>query len=162
VIEILKKKPGRRCPYGELFRETQESLSALSATLAVARKRKVVTFEGQAMLMQGTHDNVLIILLKDEIEDTQAFVSVYGAAPVNPGNLPNQPTSGPTKCHMCSKSVYPTERIAANGKVMHKTCFRCCMCNMVLKLAAYAYNGDKFFCETHFKQQMQEKGGYDF
>jgi len=161
IIAIMQQKPGRKCSYGELFRDTQDTLSALSATLAMARKKGVVDFEGQAMLMQGTHDHVMIILLRDELEDTAVFQSVYVAPGANP--FAKEPTpKGPEKCVQCGKTVYPNERVAANGKIMHKSCFRCCQCNMVLKLASYAYNGDKFFCEPHFKQAMSAKASYDF
>ncbi|KAJ3320728.1 hypothetical protein HDV06_005021 [Boothiomyces sp. JEL0866] len=37
---------------------------ALNGTLRAAKKRKVITFEGE-MLLQGAHDNVDIILLKE-------------------------------------------------------------------------------------------------
>jgi len=158
LIDVLQKKPGRKCTFGELFKETQETFSALSATLAVARKRKVVHFEGQAMLAQGAHDNVVITLLRDSIEDSQAFVSVYNAPPTNPG--PQKPTSN--KCTECNKTVYPNERIAPNDVLLHKTCFKCVTCKCQLKLAKYARNNGKFYCEPHFKQAMQSSGTYNF
>ncbi|KAJ3276058.1 hypothetical protein HDV01_006228 [Terramyces sp. JEL0728] len=37
---------------------------ALNGTLRAAKKRKVIAFDGE-MLLQGAHDNVDIILLKD-------------------------------------------------------------------------------------------------
>jgi AraC-like DNA-binding protein len=64
---------------------------------------------------------------------------------------------------------------------MHKHCFRCCECNNVLKLAAFAYNGGKFYwcvlishlalvawsahsacSETHFQQLFKKGSGYNF
>jgi Costars/LIM domain len=165
VIVILQKKPGRSVTYGALFDETQETMSALSATLAVARKRQVVKFEGSAMLLKGQDDHVVITLLKDEIVDTEAFVSVYGldtsAMMASQGGAPSMSGLAANKCHMCNKTVYPTERVAANGKVMHKACFRCCECRLVLKLANYSFSNGKFFCTPHYKQAFQSKG-YNF
>lgn len=156
LISILQNHGGS-ITYGQLFKETAESMPALSATLAVAQKRGVMSYEG-SMLMQGVHDSVKITLLRDEIEDSAVFVSVYGIAPV-------KEVEGPKieNCHVCSKQVYPTERIAASGKTMHKTCFRCCTCNGVLKLSQFAFNGGKFYCDTHFKELFSRGGGgYNF
>ena len=65
----------------------------------------------------------------------------FGAAPIKFDNEKR----GPEKCEFCNKTVYPTERVHANGKTMHKQCFRCCECQTVLKLAAFAFNGGKFY-----------------
>jgi len=65
-----------------------------------------------------------------------------------------QKPSGPEKCDACAKTVYPTERIAANGKVMHKPCFRCCTCKIILKLSAYAFNGGKFYWYAPHRRSM--------
>ena len=77
------------------------------------------------MLMQGTHDSVVIQLIKDEIEDLTVYQSVYGAAPLVVPSTPSATVGGGSeRCVQCSKIVYLNERVAANGKVMHKTCFR--------------------------------------
>ena len=52
------------------FSPFQLSLSSLSYSISLP-------------LFLGVHDNVLITLLKDEIEDSQVFVSVYNMAPVD-------------------------------------------------------------------------------
>lgn len=143
--------------YGTLFTETTDSMPALSATLTCAKKRGVVVYEG-GMLMQGTSNNVVITLVKDEIEDSADFKSVIGTAPIKLEDKPR----GPEKCSFCNKTVYPSERVHANGHTMHKHCFRCCECNNVLKLAAFAYNGGKFYCETHFQQLFKKGSGYNF
>ena len=157
LISILQGKGGSVL-FGDLFRETADEMPALAATLAVAQKRGVLGFEGN-MLMQGVHDKVRITLLKSEIEGSTVFVSVYGIAPVS------SEMSGPKveTCAVCNKVVYPTERVAASGKTLHKTCFRCCHCSCVLKLAQYAFNGGKFYCEPHFKEAFAAGGGkYNF
>ena len=92
-------------------------MPALSATLACAKKRGVVKFEG-TMLMQGSSDNVLITLVKDEIEDSNVFKSTYQQGPlIDLSKGTNQFGGGDSKCHTCGKTVYATERLAANGKV---------------------------------------------
>lgn len=134
---------GKTVTFGELFYSTQDKFAALAATLAQAKKRDVVSYhsEGGPMLMQGQSDNVVITLLKEEIEDSP----VYQSFRVAPGFISSLFANGlveeqvapvgPEKCFICSKTVYPTERVSANGKTMHKNCFRCTQCNTVLKLA---------------------------
>ena len=53
--------------------------------------------------------------------------------------------AGPQKCDGCGKTVYPLERVGASGKVFHKGCFRCCVCNNVLKQIDYAHLDGKFY-----------------
>jgi len=63
-------------------------------------------------------------------------------------------------CLVCSKTVYPQERLAADEKVFHKGCFRCKHCNNVLKLGSYASMNGVFYCKPHFKQLFASKGNY--
>jgi LIM domain len=111
------------------------------------------------MLMQGSSDNVRIVLLRDKIEDSAVFQSVYGQVPAFASE---GISSGPKPCHVCTKTVYPSERVAANGKVLHKTCFRCIDCKCTLNLSAYSFNKGKFYCNVHFTRRYQEKLSYDF
>ena len=50
--------------YGVLFKDdaVQQTFEALLGTLKAAKKRKVITFEGE-LLLQGVHDKVDIIML---------------------------------------------------------------------------------------------------
>lgn len=139
IIIALLKESGGTMTYGVMFEMTQDKFDALSAILHTAKKRGVVEFEG-VMLMQGKDDGVVIKLLKDTIEDTPVFHSVRLDAPIKP-----QSSMGPESCYMCSKTVYPTERIAPNQKVMHKTCFKCKTCNSTLSLNSYCLNNGIFY-----------------
>jgi hypothetical protein len=58
----------REIAFGKLFAETAQMFEALSGTLKTAKKKKVVTFATE-MLLQGAHDNVIIVLLQDHIPD---------------------------------------------------------------------------------------------
>jgi len=64
------------------------------------------------------------------------------------------------RCHFCSKTVYAMERMDADGKAFHKTCFKCEHCQCVLKLGNFAAMGGRYFCKPHFKQLFKEKGNY--
>jgi len=63
-------------------------------------------------------------------------------------------------CVTCGKVVYPTEKVAADGQVFHKGCFRCTHCKNVLKLGSFASMGGVFYCKPHFKQLFATKGNY--
>lgn len=63
-------------------------------------------------------------------------------------------------CSICSKTVYPMDKIAADDKIFHKTCLRCLHCNKVLSLGNYAALNGGFYCKPHFKQLFALKGNY--
>ena len=65
------------------------------------------------------------------------------------------------KCSVCEKTVYPLEKIEADGKKYHKTCFKCEQCKKTLSLGTYAALQGKFYCKPHFKQLFKLKGNYD-
>jgi len=63
-------------------------------------------------------------------------------------------------CLACKKTVYVSEKLSADGKIFHKTCFRCTHCNNILKLGSYASMDGIFYCKPHFKQLFASKGNY--
>ncbi|XP_046400272.1 microtubule-associated protein futsch isoform X3 [Ischnura elegans] len=64
-------------------------------------------------------------------------------------------------CSKCGKRVYPLEKVEANGKVLHKACFRCLQCKCFLRMETYTMNNGNLYCLTHFKQLFISKGNYD-
>ncbi|KAH6563593.1 hypothetical protein BASA50_001630 [Batrachochytrium salamandrivorans] len=63
-------------------------------------------------------------------------------------------------CTICSKVVYPMDRLSADDKVFHKSCLRCGHCSKVLSLGNYAALNGVFYCKPHFKQLFALKGNY--
>ncbi|KAK3239825.1 hypothetical protein CYMTET_50275 [Cymbomonas tetramitiformis] len=53
------------------------------------------------------------------------------------------------------------DELSADGRIFHKTCFRCTHCSKVLTLSNYASMNDKVYCKPHFNQLFKEKGSYD-
>ena len=49
--------------YGKLFTETSSDFEALAGTMRAAKRRKLVTFDGE-LLLQGVHDNVDVVLIE--------------------------------------------------------------------------------------------------
>ena len=73
LVEEIKRlgspKDGKvAVKFGVLFSDDRcaNLFEALVGTLRAAKRKKIITYDGE-LLLQGTHDNVDIILLKDEI-----------------------------------------------------------------------------------------------
>ena len=78
---------------------------------------------------------------------------------------PQAPLKSPTvmsdACSACEKIVYPMEKLVVeNGRVFHKSCFRCTQCHAILKLGDYGMLDNKHYCKPHFKQLFALKGSY--
>jgi len=110
------------------------------------------------MLMQGTDDDAIIFLLKDEIEDSSDFEDDTEVAHVQ--EVPSTPAEVKSNCCACGKTVYPVERVSANNRVFHKGCFRCCTCQRVLKQTSYAFLDNKFYCEPDFERAFKKNADY--
>uniref|UniRef100_A0A8D2KYY5 Microtubule associated monooxygenase, calponin and LIM domain containing 3 n=1 Tax=Varanus komodoensis TaxID=61221 RepID=A0A8D2KYY5_VARKO len=47
---------------------------------------------------------------------------------------------GSDVCYFCHKRVYVMERLSAEGKFFHRSCFKCEYCATTLRLSSYAYD----------------------
>ncbi|XP_058512134.1 F-actin-monooxygenase MICAL3 isoform X2 [Ochotona princeps] len=63
-----------------------------------------------------------------------------------------QNIGGSDTCYFCHKRVYVMERLSAEGKFFHRSCFKCEYCATTLRLSAYAYDIEdgKFYCKPHY------------
>lgn len=50
-----------------------------------------------------------------------------------------QNLGGSDTCYFCRRRVYVMERLSAEGKFFHRSCFKCEFCATTLRLSAYAY-----------------------
>ncbi|XP_015272051.1 PREDICTED: protein-methionine sulfoxide oxidase MICAL3-like [Gekko japonicus] len=59
---------------------------------------------------------------------------------------------GSDVCYFCHKRVYVMERLSAEGKFFHRSCFKCEYCATTLRLSSYAYDlvDGKFYCKPHY------------
>ncbi|EDQ90273.1 uncharacterized protein MONBRDRAFT_3283, partial [Monosiga brevicollis MX1] len=64
-------------------------------------------------------------------------------------------------CAVCDKAVYAMEKLEADGKIYHKNCFRCSVCNKAVSLGGFAALAGALYCKPHFKQLFKSKGNYD-
>ncbi len=151
--------------YGALFSATEQHTATLSGMLNIARKHRLVAFEGET-LFQGSSDHVLITVLTDNLSSISAASSYKrgssgvlidrsrrrSSVGIAAGTNPN--------CAHCAKVVYPTELLLLNGRPYHgKTCARCHTCNKVLNNNNFAENDSVLYCTTHFERLFLAAGG---
>lgn len=51
-----------------------------------------------------------------------------------------QNIGGSDVCFFCRKRVYVMERLSAEGKFFHRSCFKCDYCGTTLRLSSYAFD----------------------
>ncbi|XP_026065841.1 protein-methionine sulfoxide oxidase mical3b-like isoform X7 [Carassius auratus] len=66
---------------------------------------------------------------------------------------------GSDVCYFCGRRVYVMERLSAEGKFFHRSCFQCDHCSTTLRLSNYAYDQlhGKFYCKHHFSFRMAQR-----
>ncbi|KAL8154207.1 hypothetical protein V2J09_011967 [Rumex salicifolius] len=65
------------------------------------------------------------------------------------------------KCKACVKTVYLVDQLSTDGKVYHKSCFRCHHCKSTLKLSNYSSFEGVLYCKPHFDQLFKMTGSLD-
>ncbi|KRX24127.1 Protein-methionine sulfoxide oxidase MICAL2 [Trichinella nelsoni] len=68
----------------------------------------------------------------------------------------------PELCFVCGKPAYMAERVAVEGLLIHRDCFRCAYCQCCLRMNAYGAErlenyGKVFFCDRHLKCSLKSK-----
>ncbi|XP_036958971.1 F-actin-monooxygenase mical1 isoform X2 [Acanthopagrus latus] len=61
------------------------------------------------------------------------------------------PMTTSEECYFCGQRVYVLERISAEGKFFHRSCFTCHQCSITLRLGGYTFDQTtgRFYCEQH-------------
>ncbi|KAG7237923.1 hypothetical protein INR49_031716 [Caranx melampygus] len=72
-----------------------------------------------------------------------------GPGPGSGGSMTNS-----EECYFCAQRVYVVERISAEGKFFHRSCFTCHQCGITLRLGGYTFDPStgRFFCELHSEE----------
>ncbi|WOK93123.1 LIM domain-containing protein [Canna indica] len=66
-----------------------------------------------------------------------------------------------TKCTACQKTVYLVDKLTADNRIYHKTCFRCHHCKGTLKLGNYNSFEGVLYCRPHFDQLFKMTGSLE-
>jgi hypothetical protein len=64
---------------------------------------------------------------------SNGLLTTAASSPNGQTNGHSQQPQSTEKCCVCEKTVYAMEKIEADKKVYHKTCFKCTTCNCPLK-----------------------------
>ncbi|XP_013886872.1 F-actin-monooxygenase mical1 isoform X2 [Austrofundulus limnaeus] len=71
---------------------------------------------------------------------------------------PDEPVPVPNseRCYFCGQMVYVVERVSAEGKFFHRSCFTCCQCGITLRHGGYTFdqNTGRFYCELHSEELL--------
>uniref|UniRef100_A0A3Q3XAL0 F-actin monooxygenase n=1 Tax=Mola mola TaxID=94237 RepID=A0A3Q3XAL0_MOLML len=102
----------------------------------------------------GNHNKVKVMA-------TQLLAKFEENAPAQQSGLKRQGSlrkefpvniGGSDVCFFCRKRVYVMERLSAEGKFFHRSCFKCEYCSTTLRLSSYAFDVEdgKFYCKPHY------------
>ncbi|KAF7259975.1 hypothetical protein EG68_02586 [Paragonimus skrjabini miyazakii] len=59
-----------------------------------------------------------------------------------------------TLCYVCSKKVYPAERLNILKRIYHRNCFRCHTCQHLLEISRFGVIDGVPYCNPHHKQAL--------
>ncbi|XP_062318252.1 protein-methionine sulfoxide oxidase mical3a isoform X30 [Osmerus eperlanus] len=134
----------RSCPKKTILLSSSSSASSLS--LHAQRYIKMYTGGVSSLAEQianqlQTQEEPKPLLGKRELVELGSLRKEF---PVNIG--------GSDVCFFCRKRVYVMERLSAEGKFFHRSCFKCDYCGTTLRLSSYAFDVEdgKFYCKPHY------------
>uniref|UniRef100_A0A3Q3KL39 F-actin monooxygenase n=1 Tax=Mastacembelus armatus TaxID=205130 RepID=A0A3Q3KL39_9TELE len=142
----------------------------------LGKRRKTSQSEDEEVTRAGRDDRPSVpIILADRKMDsaaagnnnkvkvmaTQLLAKFEENAPAQPAGLKRQGSlrkefpaniGGSDVCFFCRKRVYVMERLSAEGKFFHRSCFKCDYCGTTLRLSSYAFDVEdgKFYCKPHY------------
>ncbi|XP_032414714.1 F-actin-monooxygenase mical1 isoform X1 [Xiphophorus hellerii] len=158
-------------PAGPLPPTTSQSLSRTQSAVFFLSKLKHLSLqkqkERQATLKRGAQAEKT---MEDE-KTTSGLpaspeVNTVPAAAAAAASPPPEPepaeilTTDNEQCYFCGKMVYAVERISAEGRFFHRSCFTCHSCDITLRLGGYAFdkNSGRFYCEMHSEDLLLTDG----
>ena len=78
----------------------------------------------------------------------------------NTKSISNKFAGTKEKCLECKKTVYPIERVAVDGVMYHRSCFKCTHGGCTISPSNYIAHEGKLYCRHHHVQLFKEKGNY--
>ncbi|XP_058499393.1 F-actin-monooxygenase mical1 [Solea solea] len=126
-------------------------LSKLKHNSLQRRKEKLAaekqSSEGETRM--GDEDSTAVSSVSPELSP----IRDQAPAP-EPETSPGVSMTNSEECYFCGQKVYVLERISAEGKFFHRSCFNCHKCNITLRLGAYTFDQatGRFYCELHSEE----------
>ena len=60
-------------------------------------------------------------------------------------------------CNKCNKKVFQPEKIIADDRLFHQSCFKCETCNIQLSTTNYSGSEGTYYCFKDFKAAQKEQ-----
>ncbi|XP_028306357.1 protein-methionine sulfoxide oxidase mical3a isoform X12 [Gouania willdenowi] len=143
----VKKKPSRFLMEQWHRAQAQSPHKSLPSTSDTLRQRYVRIYTGGVSSLAEQIANQLQSQedpKPSHVPEKRDSGSLRKEFPVNIG--------GSDVCFFCQKRVYVMERLSAEGKFFHRSCFKCEYCGTTLRLSSYAFDVEdgKFYCKPHY------------
>ncbi|XP_031146423.1 F-actin-monooxygenase mical1 isoform X2 [Sander lucioperca] len=120
------------------------------------RKEKLASEKRERETMMGDEDSTMAPPLSPEPSPTPLYTALEPE--LEPGT--GVPMTNSEECYFCGRMVYVLERISAEGKFFHRSCFTCHRCSITLRLGGYTFDQTtgRFYCELHSEELELENG----
>ncbi|XP_044065935.1 F-actin-monooxygenase mical1 isoform X2 [Siniperca chuatsi] len=117
------------------------------------RKEKLAAEKQERETRMGDEDSTVVLPASPELGPTPDPAPAPAPEPEpEPGTGVLMTNS--EECYFCGQRVYVLERISAEGKFFHRSCFTCHQCAITLRLGGYTFDQTtgKFYCELHSEE----------
>ena len=73
-------------------------------------------------------------------------------------NSAKRGSMGSENCDACGQRVFLMERLAVEGHIFHRPCFKCFTCKCLLKPGSYEFDskGAVFYCQAHYREAIRQ------
>ncbi|KAA8591444.1 hypothetical protein FQN60_002387 [Etheostoma spectabile] len=124
------------------------------------RKEKLATEKREREAMMGDEDSTMMLSLSPEPSPTPLCTALEPEPEPEPEPGTGVPMTNSEECYFCGRMVYALERISAEGKFFHRSCFTCHRCSITLRLGGYTFDltTGRFYCELHSEELELENG----
>nr|XP_060629186.1 F-actin-monooxygenase MICAL1 [Anolis sagrei ordinatus] len=104
-----------------------------------------------AILFLSKLQKSLSLSRKRNLEENSTWDEQTKKKKQEPGSPPVSPVRSSDACYICGEHVYIVERVSAEGRFFHRSCFKCHQCKTTLRLGDFALNEDdgNFYCSLH-------------
>ncbi|KAJ8002904.1 hypothetical protein DPEC_G00163800 [Dallia pectoralis] len=131
----------------EVFRESRDDRPNNSAALTERKTKEDSTSAGNHTKVKSMATQLLAKFEENAPADSKGLKRQGSLRKEFPQNI-----GGSDVCFFCRKRVYVMERLSAEGRFFHRSCFKCDYCGTTLRLSSYAFDVEdgKFYCKPHY------------
>ncbi|XP_035513361.1 F-actin-monooxygenase mical1 [Morone saxatilis] len=178
AFTVPAKEPGGFLPSSKplTLSQTQSAvffLNKLKHNSLQRRKEKLTSQKRSRETRMEDEDSTVVPPVSPELSPTPAFTPVPEPEPepepeTDPERDPEPesehgtgvPMTNSEECYFCGQRVYVLERISAEGKFFHRSCFTCHQCSITLRLGGYTFDQTtgRFYCEQHSEELLLVDG----